>query len=71
MHQAAWRFKTEFKRRLVDLVRENGARKPAAVADSLSLVIDGAIVTAHGGNRSTAAATAKTTARVLLEAAQA
>lgn len=71
VHQAAWRFKTEFKRRLLDLVRENGARRPAAVADSLSMVIDGAIVTAHGGDRSTATATAKTTARVLLEAAQA
>src|SRR5688572_32175998 len=70
VHQAAWRFKNEFKRRLVDLVRENGGRKPAAVADSLSLVIDGAIVTAHGGDRSTAAGTAKTTARILLEAAQ-
>ena len=70
VHQAAWRFKTEFKRRLIDLVRENGARKPAAVADSLSLVIDGAIVTAHGGDRSSAAATAKATARILLEAAQ-
>jgi AcrR family transcriptional regulator len=71
VHQAAWRFKTAFKGRLVDVVRENGARKPAAVADSLSMVIDGAIVAAHGGDRSTAAATAKATARALLEAAQA
>jgi AcrR family transcriptional regulator len=70
VHQAAWRFKAAFKERLVDLVRENGARKPAAVADSISMVIDGSIVAAHGGDRSAAAATAKTTARALLEAAQ-
>jgi AcrR family transcriptional regulator len=73
VHRAAWRFKTAFKARLADVARENGARKPAAVAESLSLVIDGAIVAAHGsgGDRSTAAATAKAAARVLLEAAQA
>jgi AcrR family transcriptional regulator len=71
VHQAAWRFKTAFKERLVDLARENGVRRPAVVADSLSMVIDGAIVAAHGGNRTTAVATAKTTARALIESAQA
>jgi len=68
VHQAGWRFKTAFRSRLVELARENGARKPTALADSLSMLIDGAIVTAHGHDPAAAAVTAKTTARSLLEA---
>jgi AcrR family transcriptional regulator len=70
VHRAGWRFKTEFRDRLVALARENEARKPAAVADSVSMIIDGAIVAAHGGNPAAAVTTAKATARALLESAQ-
>jgi AcrR family transcriptional regulator len=69
VHQAAWRFKLAFHSRLVDLAREHGVRKPTALADALSLLIDGAIITAHGAGPSPVAQTAKTTAITLLDTA--
>lgn len=71
VHQAAWRFKEAFNARLADLAREAGARRPTALADALSLLIDGAIIAAHATGRTAPATTARTTASSLLKAATA
>jgi AcrR family transcriptional regulator len=68
VHQAAWRFKAEIHRRLVSLAGECGAKRPARLADAAQLLIEGAIVVAHGSGRRDAAATAKSTVQMLMAA---
>lgn len=67
VNRAAWRFKQAIRQRLLDLARENGAAKPAALADALSLITDGAIVAAHATGSAAPAHTAKVAAKCLLE----
>ena len=51
------------------LAREAGLRDPGRVADTLALLLEGAIVTAQVSDRPDAAATAKGAARVLIDTA--
>ena len=47
IHRAAWSHKQSVRKMLVRLAAEAGAKDPAALADALRLLIDGAIVAAH------------------------
>jgi AcrR family transcriptional regulator len=70
VHQAAWRFKAEIHRRLLSLAAECHLKRPARLADAAQLLIEGAIVVAHGSGRRDAAASAKSTVQTLLSAAE-
>ncbi len=69
IHQAAWRHKLAVQAALRDLCAAAGARDPAALATALALLIDGAIVSAHGSRSTAPALTAKITAAALLKLA--
>lgn len=69
VHQAAWRYKAEVHRRLVARAEECGAKRPARLADAAQLLMEGAIVVAHGSGRREAAAAARNAAQILLAAA--
>ena len=71
VHQAAWRHKQAVNAMLRQLVTEAGAKHPAEFANVLSLLIDGAILSAHATGSAASAATAKTTAAILLKQASA
>lgn len=70
IHQTAWRHKVAVKAALADLCTAAGARDPAALAETLSLLIDGAIVTAHATQSTSPARSARATAAALLQLAQ-
>ena len=55
---------------LVGLSREASAKNPAALADNLRLLIDGALVAAHATGKTTPAKMARIAAANLLEAAK-
>lgn len=69
VHCAAWQFKAEIYRRLLSLAEEYGAKRPARLAEAAQLLIEGAIVVAHGSGRRESAVAAKNTAQILLAAA--
>ena len=68
IHRAAWTHKRGVNSRLRALAEEAGAKNPAALADSMSLLIDGAIVAAHATRSDTPADTARTAAQNLIKA---
>lgn len=68
IHRAAWTHKRSVNSRLRALAEEAGAKNPAALADSISLLIDGAIVAAHATRSDTPADTARTAAQNLIKA---
>lgn len=70
IHQTAWRHKLAVKTALTDLCAAAGAKDPAALAETLSLLIDGAIVTAHATQSTAPARSARATAAALLQLAQ-
>ena len=70
VHRAAWAHKRAVKEMLVGLAREAGAKNPAALADNLRLLIDGALVAAHATGKTTPARAARTAAADLLKAAR-
>lgn len=70
VHRAAWAHKSAVREMLVRLSREAGAKKPAALADNLRLLIDGALVAAHATGSTTPAKVARIAAANLLEAAK-
>ena len=70
IHQTAWRHKIAVKTLLADLATASGARDPDAFAETLSLLIDGAIVTAHATQSTSPAVSARATAAALLQLAQ-
>jgi AcrR family transcriptional regulator len=71
VHRAAWAYKRAEREMLVGLSREAGAKNPAALADNLRLLIDGALVAAHATGKTTPAKVARTAAADLLKAARA
>ena len=71
IHQTAWRHKVAVKAALTDLCAVAGAQDPATLAESLSLLIDGAIVTAHATQSTAPARSAAATASALLKLATA
>jgi AcrR family transcriptional regulator len=70
VHKAAWAHKRAVREMLVVLAREAGAKNPAALADNLRLLIDGALVAAHATGKSTPARVARTAAADLLKLAK-
>jgi len=70
VHRAAWTHKRAVREMLVGLSREAGAKNPAALADNLRLLIDGALVAAHATGKTTPAKVARVAADQLLEAAK-
>ncbi|HEY8932977.1 MAG TPA: TetR/AcrR family transcriptional regulator [Rariglobus sp.] len=70
IHQTAWRHKIAVKAALADLCAAAGACHPADLAETLGLLIDGAIVTAHATRSTAPARSARATAAALLQLAQ-
>jgi len=70
VHRAAWAHKRAVREMLVGLSREASAKNPAALADNLRLLIDGALVAAHATGKTTPAKMARIAAANLLEAAK-
>jgi AcrR family transcriptional regulator len=70
IHQTAWRHKIAVKAALTDLCAAAGACNPGVLGETLSLLIDGAIVTAHATQSTAPARSARATATALLQLAQ-
>lgn len=66
IHQAAWRHKMAFRKILARVCTDTGTRNPARLAESLALMIDGAIVAAHATGSSAPAVSAKAATLQLL-----
>ncbi len=66
VHQAAWSHKQSVRKLLRQLAAEAGAKNPATLADSLRLLIDGALVAAHATGSAKPARTARVAASNLL-----
>jgi AcrR family transcriptional regulator len=47
IHQAAWAHKRAMNSRFLTIAKNADAKNPASVADTISLLVDGAIVAAH------------------------
>ncbi len=71
IHLAAWRHKVAVKAALTDLCATAGAKDAAALAETLSFLLDGAIVTAHATETTAPARSARATAAQLLQLAAA
>lgn len=71
IHQTAWRHKVAMQAALTGLCAEAGAKDPAGLANTLSLLIDGAIVAAQATGTTTPAKAARDTAAALLALATA
>jgi AcrR family transcriptional regulator len=67
IHQTAWRHKLAVRQTLTQLCATAEAKNPSALAETLSMLIDGAIVAAHATKSAQPAATARTTAAFLLK----
>ncbi len=70
VHQAAWTHKKAVRKMLLRLAGEAGAKSPAALADALRLLIDGALVAAHATGSAKPARVARTAAASLLRQAR-
>ncbi len=70
IHRAAWAHKQAVRKMLVGLAAEAGAKDPAALADALRLLIDGALVAAHATGSVKPAVAARQAAAELLKAAR-
>ncbi len=70
IHKAAWSHKQSVRKILMRLAAEAGARDPGVLADSLRLLIDGALVAAHATGTAKPARTARTAAARLLKQAR-
>ena len=69
IHRTAWRHKREMNARLRTIAEQAEVRDPAAFADTISLLIDGALVTAHATGKTDAADHARAAALSLLKLA--
>lgn len=66
IHRAAWQHKRAMNSLLRGIVAAAGAKDPGRLADTLSLLVDGAIVAAHATGATTPAETARRAAVDLL-----
>lgn len=69
IHQTAWKHKIAMQGALTELCIQAGAREPAVLANTLSLLIDGAIVAAQATGTTAPARAARETAAALLRLA--
>jgi AcrR family transcriptional regulator len=70
IHQTALRHKIAVKAALANLCAAAGAHDASTLAETLSLLIDGAIVTAHATQSTASARSARATAAALLQLAR-
>jgi AcrR family transcriptional regulator len=70
IHRAAWAHKQAVRKMLLGLAAEAGANDPAAVADALRLLIDGALVAAQATGSAKPAVVARQAAAEILKAAR-
>lgn len=70
IRQACQSFKAEMRGFVEELAIDAKVEEPAALAETLALLLEGAIVTAQVAGTPNSAATAKAAARVLIENAQ-
>jgi len=68
IHQAAWKHKRGMNQRVRAIATDAGVKNAAALADAISLLIDGAIVAAHATRSDAPADLARTAAQALLKA---
>ena len=71
IHQTAWRHKLAVRQILVQLCDAAGSKNPSALSETLTMLIDGAIVAAHATKSAEPAASARSTAAFLLKQATA
>lgn len=71
IHQTAWRHKLAVNAVLTRLCTAAGAKNPQALADTFSMLLDGAIIAAHAAQSTTPAVSARATAALLLKHATA
>lgn len=71
INQAAWRHKRAMNARIRAIAEAADARQPAALADTISLLIDGAIIAAHATSTNAPADSARAAALNLLKLATA
>ena len=71
IHQTAWSHKRAVNSRFLAIAKNAGAKNPSAIADAISLLVDGAIVAAHATGSSQSANQARTAAMNLLKLASA
>ena len=69
IHRTAWGHKRQMNARLLAIVTDAGAKSPAQLADTMSLLIDGSIVAAHATGSTQSADAARTAALSLLKIA--
>ncbi len=69
IHQTAWRHKQAVNALFLKLVTDAEATRPAELANMISLLFDGAILTAHATGSSASATTARNAAHCLLKQA--
>lgn len=69
IHRTAWNHKVAVKKLLAELGEAAGAKDPEGLAEAFSLLIDGAIVAAHGTRETGSARSARATAAILLKLA--
>lgn len=71
IHQTAWAHKRAMNARFFMIAKNAGAKNPSAIADAISLLVDGAIVAAHATRSSESANQARSAAIGLLKLASA
>jgi AcrR family transcriptional regulator len=71
IHKVSWQHKLSIQALLTGLAEAAGAKNPAGLAETLNMLLDGAIIAAHATGSTTPAITARTTAAILLKQAAA
>ena len=67
IHRAAWKHKLAFRALFAELGVRAGVKNPAAFADTIGILVDGAIVAAHATGKTDPADTARAAALSLLK----
>ena len=69
IHRTAWRHKLAFRALFAEVATSAGAKNPAAFAETVGMLIDGAIVAAHATGKTDPATTARNASLSLLKIA--
>lgn len=71
IHKVSWQHKLSIQALLAEILTAAGARNPSALAETLNMLLDGAIIAAHATGATTPAVTARDAANALLKHATA
>ena len=69
IHKTAWRHKLAFRALIAEVATKASVKDPAALAETIGMLIDGAIVAAHATGKTDPAETARAAALSLLKIA--